>query len=218
MARDHRLLVEPRHAVAADVEPAVDARCRPRQHEQQRSDVQRQVAAVVQPDPGERERGDRPQCARQPGERTELHRPLRRGERQQHQPDRRRTDQSPHRTFGHPRNTAAPQQHGEHAEQTQQQHQHREPPGQRRVDAVFDGEEVVPQEVLVPRDRRPDLVFDAGRLGHRGQRLVPEHDHEDQSQRRQQRGDRREHAVGRPATGDDPGDGRGRRPAVARAR
>ena len=89
VAGDHRLLVEPRHPVVADVEPAVDARGRPRQHEQQRGDIQRQVAAAVQTDPREGERGDRAQRAGQSGEGAELNRPLRRRERQQQQPDRR---------------------------------------------------------------------------------------------------------------------------------
>ena len=51
---DHRLLVEPRHAVVADVEPAVDTRCRPSQYEQQRGHVQRQVPPAVQARPGRR--------------------------------------------------------------------------------------------------------------------------------------------------------------------
>ena len=179
---DHRLLVEPRHPVVADVEPAVDARGRPRQHEQQRGDVQREVAAAVQPDARERERGDRAQRAGQPGERAELHRPLRRRERQQQQPDGGRPDQPPHRARcaipGTPprrsRTVIIPNRQSSSTRD-------REPSGQRRVDTVLDGQEVVAQEVLVPRDRRADDVLDAGRLGDGGQRLVAEHDDEDQS-------------------------------------
>ena len=55
------------------------------------------------------------------------------------------------------------------------------------VDAVLDGQEVVAQEVLIPGDGRADLVLDARGLGDGGQRLVAEHDHEDQRERSGQR-------------------------------
>lgn len=60
-------------AVVADVEPAVEARGRPRQDEQQRRHVQRQVAAAVQPDAGEREGRDAAQRSGQPGKDAQLH-------------------------------------------------------------------------------------------------------------------------------------------------
>ena len=102
------------------------------------------------------------QRAGEPGECAELHRPLRRCERQQQQPDRRRADQPPHRArCAMPGQPSAPQQHREHAEQAEHQHQHGEAAGQRGVGAVLDGQEVVAQEVLIPGDGRADLVLDA---------------------------------------------------------
>ena len=197
VAGDHRLPVEPRHAVVADVEPAVDARRRPRQHEQQCGDVQRQVASAVQADPGERERGDCAERAGQPGEGAELHGPLGRGERQQQQADRGGADQPPDRAAGHAGQPAAAQQHRQHPEQAQQQHQHGEAAGQRAVDAVLDGQEVVAQEVLVPGDRRADDVLDAGGLGDGGQRLVAEDDTKISDSDGGQGGERGQQAVGR---------------------
>ena len=63
------------------------------------------------------------------------------------------------------------------------------------VDAVLDGQEVVAQEVLVPGDGRADGVLDAGRLGDGRQRLVAEHDDEDQRERGGQRRQRGEQPV-----------------------
>ena len=155
------------------------------------------------------ERGDRSQRARQPGERAELHGPLRRREGQQQQPDRGGADQPPHRARCDAGQVSAAQQHGDHPEQAEQHHQHGEPAGQRRVGAVLDGEEVVAQELLIPGDGRADDVLDAGGLGDGGQRLVPEDDHEDQRQRRRKRGDLRQHAVDGPAGPDVAGNGPG---------
>ena len=209
MPDDHRLLVEPRHAVVADVEPAVDARGRPCEHEQQRGDVQREVASAVQPDAGERERGDRTERAGESGEGAELDGPLGRGEREQQQADGGGAEQPPHRSGRHAGQAAAAKQDREHAEHAQQQHQHREAPGQRAVDAVLDGQEVVPQEVLVPGDGRADDVLDAGRLGDGRQRLVAEDDHEHQRRRGGEGGEWGERAVDVPLGADVPGDGSG---------
>ena len=107
---------------------------------------------------------------------------------------------------GHP---AAAQQYDQHPEQAQQQHQHRKSPRHRPVGVGLDREEVVAQPVLVPRDRRADLVFDAHRLGDRGQRLTAEHHHGDQRQRRRQHKQWRQQPVGWPASPDRLGDGPG---------
>jgi hypothetical protein len=137
----------------------------------------------VQPNPRECEGRHTAECAREARERAELHRPLRRREREQQQPHRRRADQPPCRALGHAGHSAPPQQHSEHAEQAQHQHQHGEATGQGGVGAVLDGQEVVAQELLIPRDRRADLVLDARGFGDGGQRLVAEHHNEDQCQR-----------------------------------
>ncbi len=208
-AGDHRLFVEPRHPVVADVEPAVDTRCRPGQYEQQRGHIQRDVAPAVQSDPGEREGGDCAQRTCEGSEHTELHGPFRRREGEQQKPDGGRADQPPDRSPRHPGYCAAAQQDCQHAEQAQQQHQHREATRHRRVDAVLDGEEVVAQEVLIPGDGRADNIFDASRLGDRGQRLVTEHDHEDQRRRREQGGQRSDQTVDGSAAADDPCHGAG---------
>ncbi|SLD49592.1 Uncharacterised protein [Mycobacteroides abscessus subsp. massiliense] len=80
MAGDHRLLVEPGHAVVADVEPAVDARGRPGQDEQQSRHVQRQIAPRMQTHTRKGECRDRSEGARQPRENAELDGPLGGGE------------------------------------------------------------------------------------------------------------------------------------------
>ncbi len=207
LARDHRLLVEPRDAVVADVEPGVDARRRPGEHEQQCGHQEREIAPVVHAHPGEGEGGHPAQRTCQSRERAELHRPLRRRERQQQQPDCGGADQPPHRAACDSWHAASPQQDRDQPEQTQQKDEHRESARQGAVDTVLDGEEVVAQELLIPGDGRPDHVLDACRLGDGGQRLIAEHEHEDQRQRRSQGRQRGEQAVGGAPSADDLGDG-----------
>ena len=169
---DDRLDVEPRHAVVVDVEPAVDARGRPRQHEQQRGDVQRQVAAVVQSDPGQVNAVTAPSAPASPANAPNCMAHFVGVNVQQQQADRGGADQPPRRPAGHAGYPAAPQQHDQHAEQAQHHDQHRESPRHRTLGVAFHREEVVAQEVLVPGDRRADLVLDPRRLGDGGQRLA----------------------------------------------
>ena len=70
----------------------------------------------------------------------------------------------------------------------------------------FDGEEVVPKEVLIPRNRRADNVFDSCRLGNGSQGLVAEYDDEDHRHGRGQRRQRCKDTVCCTAPTDDPGD------------
>ena len=72
---------------------------------------------------------------------------------------------------------------------------------------LFDSQEVVAQEVLIPRDRRADNVFDSGGLSNGGQGLVPEDDDENHRRRRGERGQRRQQTVGPPASADDSANG-----------
>ena len=159
------------------------------------------------------ERRDGAQCAGQPGERAELDRPFRRREMQQQQADRGCADQPPGRAAGHARDAAAAQQHDQHAEQAQQHDQHGEAPRHRPLGVVFHREEVIAQELLIPGDRRADLVLDPRRLGDGGKRLRAEHHDDDQRQRRGQHRQRCQQAVSCLAPHDDPCD----RPRARRA-
>ena len=74
---------------------------------------------------------------------------------------------------------------------------------------ILNGEEVVPQEVLIPRDRWAHNVFDPCGLGDGRQGLIAEHHDENERQRSGKCGQRGQQAVGGPAATDRRGDGAG---------
>ena len=71
---------------------------------------------------------------------------------------------------------------------------------------LFDSKEVVSKEVLIPRNRGADNVFDSCRLCNGSEGLVAENDDEDHRHGSGQRRQRRKNTVCCAAPTNDPGD------------
>ena len=183
-----RECVRPRHAVAGDVPPAVDAGEREREHQQQlrpRTWCGCGASAARRPRP--RPRSARPANRRCPrthrsGGSTWW------GEHHEEDGSEHHAEQAPGRADRRARNPAlAAQQHEQGGEQAEDHHQEREPAGHRPVDRLHE-QVVVPEELLVPVHVRADQGAHPGGLADPREGLVGEHHDEHHRAGRQQRG------------------------------
>ena len=173
---EDRCLVEPRDAEVVGEGPGVLAGHRRGEGEEQSRHEDREVPHGPRCRLGDGDGGRGGQRSGETGEHAVMDGPLGGCEHHQQQGDERGAEYPPGRPRIDRTNLLASQHHRECHEHRRQQQQQRHPTGQGAI-GRGDGDEVVPQVLLPPRDGRPDDVARAHGVEHRCQGLITE-DHE----------------------------------------